>query len=126
MGIIRTPSTLFNPAEAGVSPVRTDALVDTGSLFLCLPQHVAMQLKLAEPHRREVTVADGSRQWCPYVGPVQVAVANRTCFTGAPVLGDEVLLGTMPMEDMDLVIAAARRTVEPNPANPDMAATSVK
>ena len=106
--------------------MRTDALVDTGSLFLRLPQHVAIQLKLAELHRREVTVADGSRQWCPYVGPVQVAVANRTCFTGAPVLGDEVLLGTMPMEDMGLVIAPARRPAEPNPGHLDMAATSVK
>jgi len=36
-----------------------------------------------------------------YVGPVEVKFENRSCFTGALVLGDEVLLGAIPREDMD-------------------------
>jgi hypothetical protein len=39
-----------------------------------------------------------------YVGPLLVRFRDRTCFVGAFVMGDEVLLGAVPMEDMDLVI----------------------
>jgi hypothetical protein len=38
------------------------------------------------------------------VGPIEIRVKNRVGFTGALVMGDQVLLGTIPMEDMDLVI----------------------
>ena len=38
------------------------------------------------------------------MGPIEVSFANRRCFTGAMVLGNEVLLGAIPMEDMDLVL----------------------
>ena len=126
MGLTRAIVTLSNPADDTLMPISANALVDTGALFLCVPQHVAIQLRLTELQRREVTTADGTRHLCPYVGPVQVAVANRKCFTGALVLGDEVLLGALPMDDMDLVVSPARRTVEPNPASPNIASTIVK
>jgi hypothetical protein len=71
-------------------------------------------------HKREVIVADGRRTLCPYVGPVQVTFANRGCFTGALVLGDEVLLGAVPMEDMDLILSPARQSVEVNPNSPNI------
>ena len=48
---------------------------------------------------KEVTLADGSKTLVPYVGPVRVAFANRTGFVGALVLGEEVLMGAIPMED---------------------------
>lgn len=51
---------------------------------------------------------------------------NRGCFTGALVLGDEVLLGAVPMEDMDLVISAARRAVEVNPNSPNIPSSVAK
>ncbi len=35
------------------------------------------------------------------------------------VLGDEVLLGAIPMEDMDLVVHPATRTLAVNPASPN-------
>jgi hypothetical protein len=47
-------------------------------------------------------------------------------FTGALVLGNEVLLGAIPMEDMDLVIIPKTRTVDVNPENPNISATIVK
>jgi clan AA aspartic protease len=108
MGLIHAKIALRNPRDAGLRPVETDALVDTGALHLCLPEHVALQLKLEELYQREVTTADGSRRLCPYVGPIEVRFENRACYTGALVLGDEVLLGAVPMEDMDLVISPAR------------------
>ena len=126
MGLIRTKITLSNPRDVGLSSIEIDALVDTGALHLCIPQHVALQLELKEIYRREVVTADGKRIVCPYVGPVQIIFGNRGCFTGALVLGDEVLLGAVPMEDMDLIVSPARRTVEVNPASPNIPVSVVK
>jgi len=45
---------------------------------------------------------------------------------GAVVLGDEVLLGAVPMEDMDLVVVPQTREVKINPENPNFAAGLAK
>jgi hypothetical protein len=55
------------------------------------------------------------------VGPIELHFKNRTGFFGALVLGDQVLLGAVPMEDMDLIVIPSTRTVDINPANPNMA-----
>lgn len=62
---------------------------------------------------RRVTFADGRSVEAPYVGPVRVEVAGRTCFVGVMVFGDEVLLGAIPMEDLDLIVDPARLQVVP-------------
>jgi hypothetical protein len=49
-------------------------------------------------------MADGSRKQVPYVGPIEIHFKNRIGFSGALVLGDQPLLGAIPMEDMDLVV----------------------
>lgn len=59
------------------------ALVDTGAVSLCVPEHVALQPELDELERREVTTADGKSALVPYVGPIQVRFGNRSCFVGA-------------------------------------------
>lgn len=123
MGLIRTPLTLTNPREPDLAPMVVDALVDSGALHLCIPEHVALQLKLEVFDEREITVADGSTHLRAYVGPVAMACVNRRCLGGAMVLGDEVLLGAIPMEDMDLVIVPSTRQVGPNPRNPNIAAS---
>jgi hypothetical protein len=51
---------------------------------------------------------------------VEVRCANRRCFTGAMVLGDEVLLGAIPMEDMDLVLQPQLQQLSVNPENPNV------
>ena len=85
-----------------------------------------MQLRLEKLQEREVTIADGSKRLCPYVGPIEVRFGERACFTGALVLGDEVLLGAVPMEDMDLVVSPAMRTVTVNPDSPNIPSSTVK
>jgi clan AA aspartic protease len=102
------------------------ALVDTGALHLCLPPHVVLQLQLETLEYREARIADGSVHRVPYVGPVKVAFDNRQCYVGALVLGNEVLLGAVPMEDMDVLISPARQELIVNPANPNMAVSVVK
>ncbi len=126
MGLVRTQLMLSNPREDDLAAIEVDALVDTGAVHLCLPEHVALQLGLAELEKREVTLADGSKSLVSYVGPVKTSFRNRSCYTGAMVLGDEVLLGAIPMEDMDLVVRPGFRDVVPNPLNPNIPASLAK
>ncbi len=126
MGLIHADIELANPRDASLAPLSTRALVDTGSVALCVPEHVAVQLRLDELEEREVTTADGKHLLVPYVGPVRVRFANRSCYTGALVLGDGVLLGSIPLEDMDLVVNPRLRTVTVNPESPNVPSALVK
>ena len=118
--------TLSNPLNQKLEPIEVKALADTGAMHLCIPEHVAIQLELVEREKREVTLADGSKRLVPYVGPVEIQFANRRCFVGAMMLGDEVLLGAIPMEDMDLVIRPLTREVTVNPASPNIPSSLAK
>jgi len=126
MGLTFAQIQLSNPSEAKLKTIEVNALVDSGALHLCIPSHLALQLKLNEIEKREVVLADGSRQLCSYVGPIMVKFEQRTCFVGALLMGDEVLLGAIPMEDMDLVIHPASRKLMVNPDNPNVAVSSAK
>jgi len=61
MGLIRGTFLLSNPTRPDLAPLEVSAL------------------------------ADGHRRTVPYVGPVEVRFRNHRCFTGAMVLGNEVL-----------------------------------
>jgi clan AA aspartic protease len=126
MGRIRASVTLLNPTEPGLHGLEVSALADSGAVHLCIPEHLALQLQLRELERREVVLADGHRRSVPYMGPVEVRFANRRCFTGAMVLGDEVLLGAIPMEDMDLVLQPQLQQLTVNPASPNLPTSVAK
>ena len=117
---------LSNPRQPDLSPLSVQALVDTGAMTICIPEHMAVQLDLTEIEKREVTTADEKSHVVPYVGPVQIRFGKRTCFTGALVIGESVLLGAVPMEDMDLVVEPSRRTVTVNPKSPNIPSAVVK
>lgn len=126
MGYVHATISLSNPRLPELQPVETTALADSGALMLCIPEHLALQLKLEQESEREITVADGRSMRVPYVGPVKVAFGNRSCFVGALVLGDDVLLGAVPMEDMDLTIHPSRQRLEPDPRSPNIPHALVK
>lgn len=126
MGLIHADLLLTNARRADLAGLSVVAMADSGALHLCIPPHVALQLQLEEQEKREVTLADGSKQLISYVGPLMVRFGNRSCFTGAMVLGDEVLLGAIPMEDMDLVPHPSGRSVSVNPQNPNIPASVAK
>ena len=126
MGLASARITLSNPRLDSLKPVEVEALADSGAVFLCIPEHVANQLQLELDSEKEVTTADGNRRMCRYVGPIHIRFENRSCYVGAIVLGDQVLLGAIPMEDMDLVVLPLERRVAVNPLNPNFAAGLVK
>jgi len=126
MGLIYADIELANAKNGSLKSMAVKALVDTVAMTLCIPEHIAIQLQLQEIEKREVTTADERRHVVPYVGPVQVRFANRTCFTGALVIGESVLMGAVPMEDMDLVISPSGQTVTVNPNSPNIPSAVVK
>ena len=125
-GLIYVDLKLSNPKRSDLGPVEAEALVDTGSVYLVIPEHVRVQLALEELMTKEVTLADGSRRSIPYVGPIEARFKNRAAYVGAIVMGDEVLLGAIPMEDMDLVLLPQQRTAEVNPQSPNFASGKAK
>ncbi len=126
MGHVFAEIELSNPRQPDLTPMKVSALADTGALMLCIPEHIALQLNLQTESVREVSVADGRNINVPYVGPVRVAFVKRFCFVGALVLGDEVLLGAVPMEDMDLVINPGLRELTVDPRSPNIPHARVK
>ena len=126
MGHVFAELELSNPRHEDLTPLKVKALADTGALMLCIPEHMALQLKLENESMREVSVADGRNMNVPYVGPIKVTFGNRFCYVGALVLGDEVLLGAVPMEDMDLVVNPSRREITVDPVSPNIPHARVK
>ena len=126
MGLVFSNITLSNPVIGSMKPIDVISLVDTGATYLCIPQHIANQLELKELQKREVTLADGSSSLVPYVGPIKVTFENRICFVGAMVLGDQCLLGAIPMEDMDLIVHPKLLKLSVNPSSPNIASGLAK
>jgi len=118
MGLTYAEIVLESTFRQRKMPVK--ALVDSGAVFMIIPGHVALQLgfDLEEVGTREVVLADGSRKPVPMVGPLRVHFGDRYCDLSALVLGDEPLLGAVPLEMMDLVINPSSQTLTVNPASP--------
>ena len=126
MGLVYTMLSLRNPRFPELTPVEGQALADTGAVHLCIPEQVAVQLRLEEYDRKEVVIAAGSRRAVPYMGPLEVHFKNRVFLGGALVFGDQILLGAIPMEDMDLVVMPRTRQIDVNPESPNIAVSIAK
>ena len=120
MGLVNATVLLKNPRNQALAPVNVISLADTGSVHLCIPEHIRIQLELEEIDKKEVTLADGSKKLVPYVGPIEIHFKNRIGFAGALVMGDQVLFGAIPMEDMDLVVIPKTRVLDINPNSPNI------
>jgi len=114
---------LFNKQE-----IEINALVDTGATFLCVTEEIAVQLGFdtSEVSRQVVTLADGHQRKVPKIAPIEIAFANRSYVTEAVVLGNEPLLGVIPMEAMDLVVNPRLQILTVNPQHPNYPVALVK
>jgi len=126
MGLVNAKIILRNPRVRNLKPLEADALVDSGAVHLCIPEHIQIQLKLEEIDKKEVILADGERKLVPYVGPIEINFKNRIGFAGALVMGDQILLGAIPMKDMDLVVIPEKRILDVNPDSPNIATSIAK
>ena len=139
MGLIYADIELINAIDLGlakrheigeeeVKRMHVNMLVDTGSVYMCINETVQEQLQLEVVEKRKGQLADGSVVEYDVVGPIEVRFKNRRCVVDAMVIpGDnELLLGAIPLEDMDVLINPYRRELVVNPDHPFYAQMKLK
>jgi clan AA aspartic protease len=122
MGLIYADIELINGIDLGlakrhiigeeeVKRMHVNMLVDTGSLYMSINETVQQQLQLSVVEKRKAQLADGTVVEFDIAGPIEVRFKNRRCNVDAMVMpGDnELLLGDIPLEDMDVLIDPVRR-----------------
>jgi len=139
MGLTYADITLVNSIDVGMAQrgamgnadirqMTVSALVDSGAYMLTVDESIKRQLGLNVFEIREIELADGSRTECEIVGPVNLRFKNRQTACLALVLpgATEVLLGAIPMEDLDVLLDPKSQQLIVNPARPYIAGTKVK
>jgi clan AA aspartic protease len=111
-----------------IKRLHVTALVDTGAYMLAVNEAIRSQLDLPKVDEQLAELADGTRVYLDVVGPVEVRFENRRANVDAMVLpGDsEVLLGAIPMEDLDVLVDPKRQQLVVNPESPNIARKSLK
>ena len=111
-----------------VKRIWVNSLVDTGALMLCINENIQEQLQFPVVEKRKAETADGRIVECDVVAYVEVRFRNRQTSCRAMVLpGDnEVLLGAIPLEDMDVLIHPQRQELIVNPEHPYFAQMKLK
>ena len=117
MGIVYANITLKNAGditdiqrgrimEKEVRSLLVNALVDTGAWTLIINEEVRQKLGLIIEGHDDITLADGTSQTYSYTEPVRVQWKDRQMTCQPMLLPDatEVLLGAIPLEDLDLIV----------------------
>ena len=114
--------------KENVRKMEVHALVDSGAMTLTINEKIAKKLGLEVQKQMEVTLADGSYRKCDYVGPVFIYFENRIASCLALVLpgADEILLGVIPLEEMDVIIDPITQKLAVHPDRPYGAQMRVK
>ncbi len=114
--------------EEKVKKVTINALVDSGAYMLTINENVRAQLDLPFIEKQFGRLADETLLELDVVGPVEVRFENRRTTVDAIVLpgNTEVLLGSIPMEDMDVLIDPKQQKLVVNPAHPYVATKHLK
>ena len=103
-----------------------DALVDTGSVSPVLPSFVVQQLGLRLIGKKNAELGDGSVVTVDVTEPVEVDIEGRTVTLEALMTGNEVLIGQMVLEAIDMQVDCMNRRLIPNPAHPDQPVLKLK
>lgn len=132
MGLVKAEIELINAADislfeggyiphADIRKMEVVALVDSGSIMLAINENIKTQLGLRVRDKRTAELADGTIRELEIVGPIELHFANRISLCSAMVLpGNQgVLLGAIPMEEMDVLIDPATQQLIVNPEHPN-------
>jgi clan AA aspartic protease len=94
----------------------SEVLVDTGATFLSLPRRLIDQLGLKQYQIRTSRTTNGVRQ-VNIFSSVRLTVQGRECRVSVAELPDDcpVLIGQIPLEDLDFVVDPARQRLIGNP-----------
>jgi clan AA aspartic protease len=92
--------------EQQVRAAAVNALVDTGAGTLVINEEIRQKLGLTIEGLRRSTLANGISETYQVTEPVKIYWKDRDCVC-RPILipgTDGILLGTIPLEDMDLIV----------------------
>ncbi len=114
--------------EEEIKSMYVNALVDSGAINLCINETIQEFMQFPILERKTFQMATGELRELDVVENVVLKFKNRRTNCTALILpGDsEVLLGAIPMEDMDVWIDPRRQEMVVNPESPDMAMATLK
>jgi clan AA aspartic protease len=97
--------------EGEVRAAAVNALVDTGAGTLVINEEIRQKLGLIVKGMRRATLADGSSATYQVTEPVEIYWKDRNTTCPAILLpsADSILLGAIPLEDMDLIVDPQRQ-----------------
>lgn len=96
-----------------------NALIDSDAYMMIIPDAVRLQLGLEIVGRELAEFANGKQEYIPIGEPVEVRFANRKATVDVLIAGNEVLLGAIPMEAMDVVIHPRTQKLSVNLEHPN-------
>jgi len=99
--------------KQNIRAITVTALVDTGVATLVMGEETREQLGLAIVDTHTITLAGGSKASCGITEPVELCWKDRKSSVRAWVLPGEkhVLIGVIPLEEMDLIVDPAYQTL---------------
>jgi clan AA aspartic protease len=105
-----------------------DVSVDTGAYNLSINENLVAQLGLEIIGSQSFELADGEIKKFDVAEPVEIRFKNRTTSCNPIVLpgNTEMILGCIPLEDMDVLIDPRREVMELPPDRPYMAKKKLK
>ena len=92
----------------------SQALIDTGALYVVVPRFVAEHLGLLHMGWRETTMANGLLVEAEVTEGVYVELLHRQTLVHALILGETVLIGALVLEGLDLAVDCLRGQLMPN------------
>jgi clan AA aspartic protease len=106
-----------NLPEDKIKRVTVRALVDSGAYNLVINEEIKDQLNLPVRGTQTIKLADETLLEGEIVGPVEVRFEDRTTSVRAYVLPglEEILLGAIPLEGLDVIIDPLRGRLLVNP-----------
>jgi clan AA aspartic protease len=122
MGIVYSEIILKNALDVGkareglipqakVRAAEVNALVDTGAGTLIINEEIREKLGLVIEGLRRATLADGTSAPFQVTEPVNIYWKDQDTTCRAIVIpgADNIFLGAIPLEDMDLIVDPQRR-----------------
>jgi len=124
VGMVHTEITLknyddvsdVNKKRIGEHEVRqatVTAVVDTGSMYMVIPEELSQKLGLITAGEKTAHIANGQRVNCKLIKALEVQWKNRNTVVPAIIIpgSEKVLLGAIALEGMDLMVNPVNQEV---------------
>jgi len=99
--------------ESEIRQITVQALVDTGASTLVINEEIREKLGLKIKGKRYATLANSKKEVCKKTDAVEIIWKDRSSTIPALVVpgNGKVLLGAIPLEDMDLIVDPSRQVL---------------